>query len=85
MGETACPPNTPLQHTLILCYEYYLWDAAHSKVEHGKNLRVFHIGNGRGTEAGCDDEVGRETQPVIAGFSAFSWAQPRVHKLRSSV
>ena len=85
MGEIACPPNTPLQHTLIICYEYYLWNAAaHSKEEHGENLRVFHIGNGRGTEAGCDDEVGRETQLVIAGFSAFSWARPRVRKLRSS-
>jgi hypothetical protein len=83
MGETACPPNTPEQQTSILCYGCYLWDAAHSKEEHGESLGVFRIANDRGTEAGCDDEVGRETQRVIAVFSAFSWARPRFHKRRS--
>jgi hypothetical protein len=84
-AETAYQPNTPLRLTSLLCYGYYLWDAAHSREEHGESLSLSRIENGQGTEAGCDDEVSREKQQVTAGFSAFSWARPRVHTRRSSV
>ncbi len=55
----------------------------HSTVRHEECLSSLHTGNDRGTEAGCDDVEGREMQLIIAGSSAFSWAQSRAHRRRS--